>query len=80
MIRKSLVPSPPPPANEAGWAKLFNERDFARWKMIDKGVWSIENGGVVGRGKQLSVLLSERDDFSDFHLRGKVKVVNAPGR
>ncbi len=63
-----------------GWVQLFNGKDLTGWKPIvtQPGHWSVENGELVGRGPEVSHLMSERGDFENFHLRAEVKI-NAAG-
>jgi WD40 repeat protein len=50
---------------------LFNGKDLTGWKAHSKqvGNWHVSNGVLIGSGPSLSHLYSERDDFTDFHLR-----------
>ena len=54
-----------------GWVSLFNGRDLTGWKKHPKqpGIWHVDNGVLVGSGPTISHLYTERDDFTDFHLR-----------
>ena len=50
---------------------LFNGKDLTGWKTDPKqpGNWHVENGVLIGSGPSISHLYTERDDFTDFHLR-----------
>ncbi len=60
---------------ESEWQPLFNGKDLAGWKPHpdDPGEWHVENGVLIGSGKQ-GYLFSERDDFTNFHLRAEVQI------
>jgi hypothetical protein len=59
-----------------GWVKLFNGKDLTGWKSHPKspGKWAVEDGAIVGRGKQTSHLFSERGDYENFHYRIEAKI------
>jgi hypothetical protein len=69
---------PPTPAEQ--WTPLFNGKDLTGWKPIptQPGDWKVEGDELVGRGPEVSHLVSERGGFENFHLRAEVKT-NAPG-
>lgn len=54
-----------------GWVQLFNGRDLTGWKPfpVDKEVWRVEDGILIGQGAACAMLPSERKDYRDFHLR-----------
>lgn len=60
---------------EPEWQPLFNGKDLVGWKPHpdDPGEWHVENGVLIGSGKP-GYLFSERDDFTDFHLRAEVQI------
>ncbi|MCI0743678.1 MAG: DUF1080 domain-containing protein, partial [Gemmataceae bacterium] len=61
----------------SGWVQLFNGTNLDGWKThpMQPGNWRVEDGALVGSGPgKVSHLFSERDDFSDFHLRADVKI------
>jgi hypothetical protein len=66
------------PPEEAGWTPLFNGKDLTRWIAPPpgqgKGDWHVEDklGQLVGRGAVASCIVTERDDFADFHLKTEV--------
>jgi serine/threonine protein kinase/formylglycine-generating enzyme required for sulfatase activity len=58
----------------AGFVPLFNGKDIKNWRSSGSG-WSVVNEVLVGESrKEYSGLCSERDDFTDFHLRVETKV------
>jgi serine/threonine protein kinase/tetratricopeptide (TPR) repeat protein len=61
---------------EPDWVPLFNGKDLAGWKTHPNrpGRWTIEDGAIVGRGPENSLLYSERDDYENFHLRAEVNI------
>jgi 3-keto-disaccharide hydrolase/tetratricopeptide repeat protein len=76
--------SPSPPSRSLriqrapykGWVQLFNGKDLTGWKTHPKnpGDWSVEDGVLVGKGKQTSHLFSERGDYENFHYRIEAKI------
>jgi serine/threonine protein kinase len=69
----------PAPGPE-GFVPLFNGKDLAGWKThpAQAGGWSVNGGVLTGSGPSPTHLYTERDDYTDFHLRVEVKV-NAAG-
>lgn len=61
----------------ADWQPLFNGKDLAGWRpdADEPSAWRVEEGVLVGAQKP-SYLFSERDDFTDFHLRAEVQINN----
>jgi uncharacterized protein (TIGR03067 family) len=61
---------------EEGWVQLFNGKDLTGWtsKNSPFGTWKVENGELIGQGNQAR-LRTERDNFTDFHLRIEAKHV-----
>lgn len=61
---------------DEGWVQLFNGKDLSGWKTHPKapGKWVVEKGILMGRGKNVSHLFSERDDYTDFHYRIEAKI------
>jgi hypothetical protein len=80
-VRKFEINEKPtlPPA-EPGWAQLFNGKDLTGWKLHpeEPGDWAVEHGLLVGKKGRLGYLLTDRDDYENFHLRAEVKL-NAGG-
>jgi predicted Ser/Thr protein kinase len=72
--------SDPPAAGgrkgKQGWVPLFNGKDLTGWKTHPEapGDWRVENGILVGRGPQKSLLYTERGDYQDFHLRVEARI------
>ncbi len=62
---------------QVGFELLFNGRDLAGWTG-DVRNWSVENGQLVGRAKDLShnVFLTHQKQFGDFLMRFSVKVIS----
>jgi serine/threonine protein kinase len=61
------------PPEEPGWSPLFNGKDLTGWTPSNAEQWSVEGGVLVGRGPDISHLLSDRGDYRDFHLRAEVR-------
>lgn len=59
-----------------GWVQLFNGKDLTGWKTHPEapGKWIVEEGILMGRGKDVSHLFSERGDYTDFHYRIEAKI------
>jgi hypothetical protein len=68
--------SPKSAAGDKGWVQLFNGKDLTGWKTHPQnpGKWSVEEGVLVGRGKDASHLFSDRGDYEDFHYRIEAKI------
>jgi hypothetical protein len=54
-----------------GWVQLFNGKDLTGWKTspAHPGKWSVEDGVLIGRGKDVSHLYSEGGDYANFHAK-----------
>jgi serine/threonine protein kinase len=67
------LPASPPPSD--GFVQLFNGKELTGWKPLpeEPGHWEVKDGILVGSQRR-GVLLSERGDFADFHLRVQVKI------
>ena len=67
-------------AERAGWRSLFNGTDLTGWKTLpgQPGDWKVEGGELVGRGPEVSHLVTTRGGYTNFRLRAEVKV-NAGG-
>jgi hypothetical protein len=59
--------------------QLFNGKDLSGWKPHPElsGHWRVENGAIV-EARKAGYLLSDRADYSNFHLRLEAKI-NAVG-
>lgn len=66
-----------PVIDSDGWMSLFNGRDLTGWKAIPPQHWRVENGVLLGGGPD-AFLLSDWDDFENFHLRVEFRI-NAEG-
>ncbi|HLW65945.1 MAG TPA: family 16 glycoside hydrolase, partial [Gemmataceae bacterium] len=62
--------------SEVGWEQLFNGKDLTFWtsKNSPFGLWKVQDGQLIGQGNQAR-LRTERDKFTDFHLRLEAKYV-----
>jgi uncharacterized protein (TIGR03067 family) len=60
------------PPEEAGWVQLFNGKDLGGWKPSPG--WKVEGNVLTGRDQAYSHLLTERDDFENFHLRVEARL------
>ncbi len=61
------------------WTPLFNGNDFTGWQKNDQ--WTIENGILVSRvpvnaPRPPAMLVTERNDFRNFHARIEAKINN----
>ena len=61
---------------EDGWVQLFNKKDLKGWKTHpdEPGMWTVEDGVLIGRGDKRSHIFTERGDFKDFHYRVEAKI------
>jgi hypothetical protein len=61
---------------EKGWVSLFNGKDLSGWKTHPKnpGNWSVQEGILIGRGKEVSHLFSERGDYENFRYRIEARI------
>jgi serine/threonine protein kinase len=55
---------------------LFNSRDTTGWRTHSKepGRWRVENGILISPVKEAGSLYTERDDFTNFHLRVEARI------
>jgi formylglycine-generating enzyme required for sulfatase activity/serine/threonine protein kinase/FKBP-type peptidyl-prolyl cis-trans isomerase len=68
--------SPLPEMIEAfGFKPLFNGKDLSGWKKIPNqpGDWLVDGGNLIGRNGP-GLLLTEREDFENFHLRVQTRI------
>ena len=72
----ALVFLPTSEAQTGDWVQLFNGKDLTGWKPHPEqpGKWSVEDGCIVGRGKAVSHLFSEKGDYENFHLKFTAKI------
>lgn len=70
------VKGDPKQADAGEWVSLFNGKDLTGWGRSDgtAGRWHVEGNAITCVGAGATYLLSDRDDFADFHLRAEVKV------
>jgi hypothetical protein len=68
------------PPNEPAWVQLFNGADLRHWKKHPDfpADWKLEGGVLIGRGAA-TTLLTQRDDYENFHYRIEAKI-NKGGR
>ncbi len=72
-----VVASPSPPASR--FMSLFNGKDLKGWKdfLPNGSKWEVVEGGIIeGRGndqKNMAVLLSQRQDFTNFRFRAQFR-------
>ena len=56
---------------KAGFVSLFNGKDFAGWKISEKGKFEVKEGEIVVSGKRAH-LFTEKE-YKNFELRAEVK-------
>ncbi len=61
-----------------GFVPLFNGKDLTGWKTApgNEGYWVVAQGVLIGSNPGtggFSLIFSERDDFTDFHLRAEAR-------
>jgi hypothetical protein len=63
-------------AKDEDFVPLFNGKDLTGWKTHPSapGMWSVEDGCIVGKGKAVSHLFSEKGDYENFHYRVVAKI------
>lgn len=79
---KPLSVSPPdvPAMAPDSFTPLFNGRDLAGWGSYgnQNEDWQVIDGVLTGKGPNLKMLATTRDDFTDLHLRIEARI-NAAG-
>src|SRR4051794_20379735 len=64
--------------DDKGWVQLFNGKDLKGWKTFDPKqldkAWFVKDGVLYSKGKEVSHLFSDRDDYENFHYRIEVKI------
>jgi formylglycine-generating enzyme required for sulfatase activity/serine/threonine protein kinase/Leucine-rich repeat (LRR) protein len=63
------------------WVQLFNGKDLTGWTARTPRFWSVQGGeliGEIGDGK-FRFLESDRNDYTGFHLRAEVNIVEGVG-
>jgi hypothetical protein len=60
------------------WKPLFDGKTLDGWHSVGDGKWTVEDGVIVGRAdrEKLYGLLFSDDEFDDFDVRFKFKVVS----
>jgi hypothetical protein len=58
------------------WKSLFTGKDLKGWKQPpgDKSTWAVKKGVLEGYGTAGGVLVSDRDDWTDFQIRVVAKI------
>lgn len=64
------------PGGTHQWKSLFNGKNLDGWKQHpdSTGFWGVRDGMIIGRGPNQSHLFTQRDDYSDFHIRAEMRV------
>jgi hypothetical protein len=72
----SPVPVEPKPTAADGFVPLFNGKDLSGWKTYPNqpGNWRVEDGVLIGSASRVSHLYTQRDDYTDFHLRVEARL------
>ena len=72
-VQLKLLEPPHEPPMEDGWVSLFPDEELEGWTITGDADWEFDNDVLVGSGKP-GALVSPRDDYVDFEVRGRVKV------
>jgi hypothetical protein len=72
-----------PPTPNDGFVPLFSGKDVSGWRQdLNQGNWSVKNGILTGTGGgevgKNAILVTRRDDYSNFHLR--LEMMNPDGK
>lgn len=64
-----------PSQSEEGWVQLFDGQTLAGWKVqpAETKDWKVQNGILIGESHG-SFLVSERDDYENFHLSVEARI------
>jgi hypothetical protein len=61
-----------------GWIQLFNGKDLTGWKTFKADqlnkAWFVKDGILYSKGKEVSHLFSDKDDYENFHYRIEAKI------
>jgi hypothetical protein len=64
--------------NDDGWNQLFNGKDLTGWKTFKADqlnkAWFVKDGILYSKGKEVSHLFSDKDDYENFHYRIEAKI------
>jgi WD40 repeat protein len=62
------------PSEEPGWVPLFNGKDLTGWRSVVKSntTWTWADGVLTAKG-QGDLLVTDRTDYANFHLRLSMK-------
>ncbi len=58
---------------EAGWTKLFNEKDLTGWKANEPSNWEVKDGVLHGSGPVSHLYYMEKE-FENFHYKADIKL------
>jgi len=77
----SSGPLPPPIEKQlesapGTWKELFNGKDLTGWEVMGPGNWTVEDGAITGRWSERMGWLITEEEFSDFILKVKFKVLD----
>ena len=62
-------------SSDGGFLSIFDGKTLSGWKADDPALWSVENGAIVGRGRQGQTgFLYYEGTFTDFELEAEVKI------
>lgn len=66
---------------ETGFQPLFNGKDLDGWQADTPGIWSVQNGMIVGKTSGLSYndFLRTRKHYTDFELRLLFRLLSGSG-
>jgi len=76
MVLAALTIGTSPAQESEKWVQLFNGKDLTGWHSHpkDPGEWSVVDGCIVGKGKKVSHLFTEKDDYENFRYRIEAKI------
>ena len=67
---------------QRGFKPLWNGRDLSDFKIDTAGLWSVEEGMIVGRspGIKYNEFLRTKKTYGDFHLKAEFKMTDPTGK
>lgn len=70
-----LLVTPALADDKDGFKPLFDGKTLTGWKVFPSGTgeWKVEDGVIVGSGP-VSHLFTDKDDFTDIHLKARVSI------